>query len=45
VTHGALHFEPGEPARAIDVTPRIGVVGGEELRLRYCARGDPHLSR
>lgn len=45
VTKGALHFEAGEPARRIDVTPRIGVVGAEDLRLRYCVRGDPNVSR
>lgn len=35
---GPLHFEAGEPARAVDVTPRIGVVGGEDLPLRFVER-------
>lgn len=44
-TKGALRFEEGTPARAVDVTPRIGVVDGEELLLRYCERGNDHVSR
>ena len=38
---GALGFEPGEPVERADVTPRIGVVGGEDLPLRFVARGPP----
>lgn len=45
LTKGALRFEEGDPVRAIDITPRIGVVGGEHLPLRYCERGNPHVSR
>ena len=45
VTKGALRFEAGRPARAVDVTPRIGVVGGETLPLRFVERGNPHASR
>ena len=45
VTRGALRFEEGEPAAKVDVTRRIGVVGGESLRLRYLERGNAHASR
>lgn len=45
LTRGALRFEADAPVDAIDVTPRIGVVGGEDLPLRYVARGSPFASR
>lgn len=45
VTRGALRFEEGAPVRAVDVTPRVGVVGGEHLPLRFLERGNPHVSR
>ncbi|HWH07846.1 MAG TPA: DNA-3-methyladenine glycosylase [Candidatus Thermoplasmatota archaeon] len=35
---GPLRFEEGTPVRDVDVTPRIGVVGGEDLPLRFVAR-------
>lgn len=44
VTKGALRFEADEPIARVDVTPRIGVVGAEDLKLRYVARGSPHAS-
>ncbi|HVM46082.1 MAG TPA: DNA-3-methyladenine glycosylase [Candidatus Thermoplasmatota archaeon] len=45
LTRGPLRFEEAAPARAVDVTPRIGVVGGEDLPLRFVARGNAHASR
>ncbi|HUR70083.1 MAG TPA: DNA-3-methyladenine glycosylase [Candidatus Thermoplasmatota archaeon] len=44
-TRGALRFEAGAPVDKVDVTPRIGIVGAEDLKLRYVARGSPHVSR
>lgn len=44
-THGPLRFEEGPPARRIGVSPRIGVVGGEALRLRFFEQGNAHVSR
>lgn len=41
---GPLRFERGRRARDVDVTPRVGVVGGEDLPLRFAVRGDPHVS-
>ena len=45
LTRGALRFEPGEPILDAVGTPRIGVVGGEDLPLRYVAPDSPHVSR
>jgi DNA-3-methyladenine glycosylase len=39
-TRGALRFERGATVEAFDVAPRINVVGGEDLLLRYLARPD-----
>jgi DNA-3-methyladenine glycosylase len=44
LTRAPLFFEEGAPVAAVDVTPRIGVVGGEELPLRFVARASPHVS-
>lgn len=45
ITRGALHVEEGAPWPAIQTTPRIGVTGAADLRLRYVARGSPHVSK
>ena len=42
---GPMWFEPGEPIVDADVTPRIGVVGGEDLPLRFVARVPPPAKR
>ena len=44
---GPLRIEAGEPVPPgrVAVTPRVNVVGGEDLPLRYAVRGDPHVSR
>lgn len=44
-TRPPLRFEDAPPVAKVDVTPRIGVVGGEDLLLRYAERGNPHVSR
>lgn len=44
-SEGALRFEAGRPARSVMATPRIGVVGGEDLLLRYLVPDSPHVSR
>lgn len=47
VTQGPLRFEPGEavPDGRVVVTPRVNVVGAEDLPLRYAVAGNPHVSR
>lgn len=35
ITRGALRFEEGRPVARVEATPRIGVVGAEDLRLRF----------
>lgn len=45
LTRAPLWLEPGAPIRDVEVTPRIGVVGGEDLPLRFTARGSAHASR
>ncbi|MEA3200801.1 MAG: DNA-3-methyladenine glycosylase [Thermoplasmata archaeon] len=37
MTRGELRFERGEPAARVEATPRVGVVGAEDLKLRYVA--------
>lgn len=46
-TRPPLRFEEGEPIPSgrVAASPRIGVVGGEALRLRYFDRASPHVSR
>lgn len=45
MTKGSLRFEEGQPARDVMATPRVNVVGGEDLLLRYLVPGSPHVSR
>lgn len=45
LTRPPLYFEGGRRVAEADVTPRIGVVGGEDLLLRFTERGSPHVSR
>jgi DNA-3-methyladenine glycosylase len=45
MTTPPLRFERGEPAKAVDATPRVGVVGAEDLPLRFVERGSPFASR
>lgn len=40
-----LRFEAGEPVARADATPRIGVVGAEDLKLRFVEHGSPWASR
>lgn len=46
LTQGELRFEAGRRVadEAVVVTPRIGVVGGEDLPLRFLVAGSPHVS-
>ena len=44
LTKAPLFFERGAPVSEVEVTPRIGVVGGEDLPLRFVARGSAHVS-
>lgn len=39
-----LRVEAGRRAAEAAVTPRINVVGGEDLPLRFLVPGDPHVS-
>lgn len=41
----ALRFEEGVPPRRVVTTPRIGVIGGEALALRYCDADSAHVSK
>lgn len=45
MTTPPLHFEAGRPARDAATSPRIGVVGAEDLPLRWYVPGNPHVSR
>lgn len=45
LTRAPLFFEEGEPIAEVETTPRVGVVGGEDLPLRFLARASPHVSR
>ena len=45
LTRGPLRFEPGEPAADVEATPRVNVVGAEDLPLRFVVRGSPWASR
>lgn len=42
-----LHVEEGAPVdrRRVQATPRIGVVGAEDLKLRFVERGSPYASK
>lgn len=46
LTEGALRFEAGRRVADEDVRvgPRVGVVGGEDLPLRFLVAGSPHVS-
>lgn len=45
LTAGPLRFEEGPPARRVATSARIGVVGGEDLPLRFFDAESPHVSR
>ncbi|HEX2022082.1 MAG TPA: DNA-3-methyladenine glycosylase [Candidatus Thermoplasmatota archaeon] len=40
----ALRVHAGEPVARAQATPRVNVVGGEDLPLRFLVPGDPHVS-
>ncbi len=45
MTEPPLWFEAGEPAARVEATPRVGVVGAEDLPLRFVEKGSPFASR
>lgn len=45
MTQPPLWFEEGIPAKRVEATPRIGVVGAEDLPLRFVEAGSPFASR
>lgn len=45
LTRAPLYFERGRRVAEAEATPRIGVVGGEDLLLRFTATGSAHASR
>lgn len=45
MTASRLRFEEGPTVARVEVTPRVGVVGAEDLPLRYVERGSAHSSR
>jgi DNA-3-methyladenine glycosylase len=45
ITRGPLHFEKGHPVGRIEATPRVGVVGAEDLPLRFVEKGSLFATR